>query len=126
MMVSSGLLSRHLFLVLLFNFATRWSVLSRHQVGEPSVFPETSISMTLSGSCRGIGVGLVDSLHEDAVMLAIEAGEESNDLLRFTPIVGNACTRFIVQWELNWTRWCINETLNGQKLRVWCRRVNVE
>ena len=66
------------------------------------MFSEASISMVLSGSCRGIGVGLVDSRHEDAAMLAIDAGEESNDLLRFTPIVGNV--RIQLQLEVNWTR----------------------
>ena len=66
------------------------------------MFSEASISIAFSGSCRGIGVGLVDSQHEDAAMLAIDAGEESSDLLRFTPIVGNARTQ--LQWELNWIR----------------------
>jgi hypothetical protein len=53
--------------------------------------------MVFSGSCRGIGVGLIDPRHEEAAMLAIDAGEESKDLLRFTPIVGNACTLFTLQ-----------------------------
>lgn len=81
--MSSGLLSRHLFLVLLFSVAARWSVLD-----ESDMFLGTSISIALSGrSCRGIGVGLVDSRQEDAAMLDTDDGEESNDLLRFTPIV---------------------------------------
>jgi len=87
MTVSSGLLSRHLFLVLQFNFAARWSVLLWHQAGKLDVFLGSSISIALSGSCRGSGVGLVDSRHEDGAMLAMDAGDESNDLLRFTPIL---------------------------------------
>jgi hypothetical protein len=66
------------------------------------MFSGAFISIAPSGSCRGIGVGLVDSRHEDAVMLTIDAGEESNDLLRFTPIVGKARTE--LRWELNWIR----------------------
>lgn len=87
MTVSSGLLSRHLFLVLLFILVARKSVLLWHQAVEFDMFLGTSISIVLSGSCCGIGVGLVDSRHEDAAMLVIDAGEESNDLLRFTPIL---------------------------------------
>jgi hypothetical protein len=63
------------------------------------MFSGASISIAISGSCRGIGVGLVDSRHEDAAMLTIDAGEESNDLLRFTPIVGKVRTQ--LQWEMN-------------------------
>ena len=85
--MSSGRLSRHLFLVLVFSVAARWSVLLCHQVDESDMFLGTSISIGLSGSCRGIGVGLVDSRQEDAAMLDMDDGEESNDLLRFTPIV---------------------------------------